>query len=139
MLSLTNTRRNRIMLYKITHGFVIQRFKNNACISQEFVPSDQTEYETPSGTQVGEVLDELPYVPFEMVQPNTQVLEKDKDENIVINDNHEFVLKSDFTWIEVNKIKMRIEKTPLGARIKFVHENKEDDYEMFFHNSITQD
>ena len=127
------------MLYKITHGFVIQRFKNNACISQEFVPSDQTEYETPSGTQVGEVLDELPYVPFEMVQPNTQVLEKDKDENIVINDNHEFVLKSDFTWIEVNKIKMRIEKTPLGARIKFVHENKEDDYEMFFHNSITQD
>jgi hypothetical protein len=127
------------MIYKITHGFVIQRFKHNKCISQEFVSGDQVEYETPNGTQVGEVSDELPYVLFEMVQPNTEMLEKDKDENIVINDNQEFVLKSDFTWIEVNKINMRIEKTPLGARIKFVHENKEDDYEMFFHNSITQD
>ena len=127
------------MIYKITHGFVIQRFKHNKFISQEFVAGDQTEYETPNGTQVGEVSDELPYVPFEMVQPNTEMLEKDDNENIVINDNHEFVLKSDFTWVEVNKINMRIEKTPLGARIKFVHENKEDDYEMFFHNSITQD
>jgi len=126
------------MIYKITHGFIIQRFKHNKCISQEFVPNDQTEYETPNGTQIGEVFD-LPYVPLEMVQPNTEMLEKDDNENIVINDNQEFVLKSDFTWIEVNKINMRIEKTPLGARIKFVHENKEDDYEMFFHNSITQD
>jgi hypothetical protein len=127
------------MIYKITHGFVIQRFEDNKFISQEFVSGDQVEYEKQDGTQVGEVSDELPYVPFEMVQPNTEMLEKDDNENIVINDNHEFVLKSDFTWIEVNKINMRIEKTPLGARIKFVHENKEDDYEMFFHNSITQD
>ena len=127
------------MIYKITHGFVIQRFKHNKCISQEFVAGDQTEYEKQDGTQVGEVSDELPYVLFEMVQPNTEILEKDDNENIVINDNHEFVLKSDFTWVEVNKINMRIEKTPLGARIKFVHENKEDDYEMFFHNSITHD
>jgi hypothetical protein len=128
------------MIYKITYGFVIQRFdNNNKFVSQEFVANDQVEHENENGTQVGEVSDELPYVPFEMVQPNTEMLEKDDNENIVINDNQEFVLKSDFTWIEVNKINMRIEKTPNGARIKFVHENKEDDYEMFFHNSITQD
>jgi hypothetical protein len=122
------------MIYKITYGFVIQRFDNNKFVSQEFVANDQVEYETPSGTQVGEVSDELPYVPFEMVQPNTEVLEKDKDENIVIKDNQEFVLNEGFTWIEVNKINMRIKRTPLGANIKFCHENTEDDYEMFFHH-----
>jgi hypothetical protein len=123
------------MLYKITYGFVIQRFdNNNKFVSQEFVANDQVEYENENGTQVGEVLDELPYVPFEMVQPNTEMLEKDDNENIVINDNQEFVLKSDFTWVEVSKINMRIKKTPLGANIKFCHENKEDDYEMFFHH-----
>ena len=128
------------MLYKITHGFVIQRFdNNNKFLSQEFVAGDQVEYENQDGTQVEEVSDELPYVPFEMVQPNTEILEKDDNENIVIKDNQEFVLNEGFTWIEVNKINMRIKKTPLGANIKFCHENKEDDYEMFFHQSLPQD
>ena len=127
------------MIYKITHGFVIQRFDNNKFVSQEFVAGDQTEYEKQDGTQAGEISDELPYVPFEMVQPNTEVLEKDDNENIVIKDNQEFILNEGFTWIEVNEINMRIERRPLGAKIKFCHKNKEEDYEMIFFNSITQD
>ena len=63
------------MVYKITHGFVIQRFDNNKFMSQEFVAGDQVEYETPNGKQVEEVSDDLPYVPFEMVQPITEEIQ----------------------------------------------------------------
>ena len=63
------------MVYKITHGFVIQRFDNNKFVSQEFVAGDQVEYETPNGEQVEEVSDDLPYVPFEMVQPITEEIQ----------------------------------------------------------------
>jgi hypothetical protein len=58
------------MLYKITQGFVIQRFEDNKFVSQDFIAGDQVEYETPAGNPV-ELSDDLPYVPFEMVQPIT--------------------------------------------------------------------
>ena len=58
------------MIHKITSGFVVQKFENNKFVSQEFIAGDQVEYETTNGKQVEEEeIEELPYVPFDMVQP----------------------------------------------------------------------
>ena len=74
------------MVYKITYGFVIQRFEDNKFVSQEFVEGDQVEYETPNGTQVGEV-DDLPYVRFAMVQPITEEIQlKELMEKLQVNE-----------------------------------------------------
>ena len=58
------------MIHKITWGFVVQKFDDNKFTSQEFIAGDQVEYETTNGKQVEEEeIEELPYVPFDMVQP----------------------------------------------------------------------
>ena len=59
------------MIHKITSGFVVQKFENNKFVSQEFIAGDQIEYETPNGEQVEEEeeVQDLPYQPFDMVQP----------------------------------------------------------------------
>jgi len=61
------------MINKITTGFVIQTFdENNVPVAQEFVAGDQVDWEN----EYGEPLDDdklanLPYLPFEMKQPET--------------------------------------------------------------------
>lgn len=59
------------MLHKITYGFVVQIYDNDTkeWVSQEFVASNNTEWETPSGKSLdwGEFPDA--YLPFEMKQP----------------------------------------------------------------------
>ena len=61
------------MIHKITSGFVVQKFENNKFVSQEFIAGDQVEYETPNGEQVEEEeVENLPYQPFDMVQPTNE-------------------------------------------------------------------
>jgi len=63
-----------MMHKKITNGFVIQDYKDNVCIRQEFIAGDQVDYETPDGEGLvlGIDVDEGNYQPFDMVQPNKE-------------------------------------------------------------------
>lgn len=56
------------MISKITYGFVIQVFdeENQKWVSQEFVASDECNYEDKDGSPVSSI---NAYLPFEMVQP----------------------------------------------------------------------
>lgn len=57
---------------KITIGFVIQTFKTDTgeCIGQEFIAGDEITYEDGYGEDLGTPVQEIPYIPFEMVQPD---------------------------------------------------------------------
>ena len=112
------------MVYKITHGFVIQRFEDNKFVSQEFVAGDQVEYETPNGTQVGEV-DDLPYVPFEMVQPITEEIQlKELMEKLQVNEVR-VVCNNSLTDSESKLLRIRHHKElPFNDNSKFSKKTK---------------
>jgi hypothetical protein len=68
-----------MIVKKITTGFVIQSFdtKTNKFVSQEFITSDQCDYEDEKGNLLNN-LDfteeiENAYLPFNMVQPTDKV------------------------------------------------------------------
>ena len=65
------------IVHRITFGWVTQRFEDNKFVSQYFTPSSPlfstrlVEYENEFGRTLFWGRDDLPVVPFEMVQPNT--------------------------------------------------------------------
>ena len=62
------------MKRKITYGFVIQNYSDNGSPeSQQFVSGDQVEYDDgPAGNTIDG--DDLPYLPFDMTQPEDMEL-----------------------------------------------------------------
>lgn len=64
---------------KITDGCVIQTFEDGKCVSQKFVAGNDCEYEDESGDilysgkELTFITREL-YQPFNMVQPNTEIV-----------------------------------------------------------------
>ena len=65
------------IVHRITFGWLTQRFEDNKFVSQYFTPSSPlfstslVEYENEFGRTLFWGRDDLPVVPFEMVQPNT--------------------------------------------------------------------
>lgn len=63
-----------MIVNKITHGYVIQKFdtKINQCVSQEFIAGDECSYEND-----GEIVnfDDIAdvYFPYDMVQPDQKI------------------------------------------------------------------
>jgi hypothetical protein len=54
---------------KITTGYVTQEFDDDKCISQTFIASDETEYESTNCNPIDEPEIEG-YFPYEMIQPD---------------------------------------------------------------------
>ena len=54
---------------KITHGYVVQTYRDNICVSQEFVSEDIVNYEDDYGNPCDPIDDER-YQPFDMLQPD---------------------------------------------------------------------
>jgi len=58
-----------MIIDKITVGFVVQRYdtEEDKFVSQEFIAGDEVSYEDELGVAVE--VDDFPYLPFDMVQP----------------------------------------------------------------------
>ncbi len=65
---------------KITTGFVIQKYKGNIPVSQEFIAGDQVDYEDLDGNPIDYNTDDEEYLPFEMVQPEEMIPLTDEGE-----------------------------------------------------------
>ena len=60
------------MYNKITVGYVTQKYNDEGvCIGQEFIASDEVEYENDFGEEVDTPDNEV-YQPFHMVQPTNE-------------------------------------------------------------------
>ena len=59
-----------MIINKITTGFVIQQFdtEKQKFVSQEFIAGDEVDWETEVGQPAD--MDESPYLPFNMEQPD---------------------------------------------------------------------
>ena len=63
---------------KITHGYVIQQFKDGKAVNQSFVAGDEVCYEDMNGNTVSpysETPTDEPYLPFDMKQPESKLSE----------------------------------------------------------------
>lgn len=66
------------MIYRIIYGFVTQRFEDNKFVSQDFTASSPlfdknlVEYEDELGYKFPVERQDIPVVPFDMVQPNNK-------------------------------------------------------------------
>ncbi len=57
---------------KIIPGFVVQRYVEGRCTEQQFIASDEVNYEDPNGEPIEVDIHAEYYQPMEMVQPCPQ-------------------------------------------------------------------
>lgn len=75
MICRASVRKRTKTIRKITNGYVVQLYdkERGQFVSQEFIASDEVDYEDEDGKSLGDddrVLLEDSYLPYEMAQPN---------------------------------------------------------------------
>jgi hypothetical protein len=70
-----------MIINKVTTGWVTQQFENGKFIGQSFFASDDVSFEDEIGERITKHPD-LPYIPFDMVQPKPSPKYQYRDESI---------------------------------------------------------